>query len=113
MYCQPSAPLPPDLFTTTIGTFAKLCFCMAFWTVRAKMSVPPPGPAVATNSIGLDGSPASAAWDSSAAAATAAILVFNIVSPPSLLAAPLGRPFVEERVHSFAEVAAHVAHQDQ
>src|SRR5689334_23312610 len=85
-YCQPSAPLPPDLFTTTIGTCTSLFFWIADWTVRAKMSVPPPGPAVAMNSMGLVGSQASAAWDAandavaaSAASARAAIL-FSCIS---------------------------------
>src|SRR3954464_3216198 len=32
-----------------------LCFVMMLWTARAKLSVPPPGPAVAMNSIGFAG----------------------------------------------------------
>ena len=34
---------------------------MMLWTARARLSVPPPGPAVATNSIGLCGCQAAAA----------------------------------------------------
>src|SRR5712675_343164 len=38
-----------------MGCSISLCFVMMLWTARAKLSVPPPGPAVAMNSIGLTG----------------------------------------------------------
>src|SRR5690349_19200532 len=38
-----------------IGCWSSLCLVMMLWTVRARLSVPPPGPAVATNSIDLVG----------------------------------------------------------
>src|SRR3981081_4180730 len=44
-----------------MGCSISLCLVMMLWTARAKLSVPPPGPAVATNSIGLAGLPAAAA----------------------------------------------------
>ena len=43
------------MIDTTIGWETRLCFWMIVWIVRAKMSVPPPAPAVTTNSIGFDG----------------------------------------------------------
>src|ERR1700694_889680 len=54
-YVKPSAPLPPPLLVTTMGCSTNLCLVMMLWTARAKLSVPPPGPAVAMNSIGLTG----------------------------------------------------------
>src|ERR1700694_812916 len=60
-YVKPSAPLPPPLLVTTIGCSTSLCLVMMLWTARAKLSVPPPGPAVATNSIGLTGCQAASA----------------------------------------------------
>jgi hypothetical protein len=38
-----------------IGWSSSLCLVMMLWTVRARLSVPPPGPAVATNSTDLVG----------------------------------------------------------
>src|SRR5471032_3222912 len=38
-----------------MGCSTSLYFVMMLWTARAKLSVPPPGPAVAINSIGLTG----------------------------------------------------------
>src|ERR1700737_466969 len=60
-YVKPSAPLPPPLLVTTVGCSTSLCLVMMLWTARAKLSVPPPGPAVATNSIGLTGCQAASA----------------------------------------------------
>src|ERR1700730_6444892 len=44
-----------------MGCSINLCFVMMLWTARAKLSVPPPGPAVAMNSIGLTGCHAASA----------------------------------------------------
>src|SRR6476620_5614579 len=38
-----------------MGCSTNLCLVMMLWTARAKLSVPPPGPAVAMNSIGFAG----------------------------------------------------------
>src|SRR5262245_33656574 len=59
-YVYPSAPLPPPLLTTTIGCSVNLYFVIMLCTVRAMLSVPPPGPAVAMNSSGFVGCQATA-----------------------------------------------------
>jgi hypothetical protein len=46
---------------------------MMAWTARAKLSVPPPGPAVAMNSIGLTGCQAALAAPGAQAASAKAI----------------------------------------
>ena len=53
---KPSAPAPPDLFTTTSDCFMRLCLTMMPWINRAIWSAPPPVPAGTTNSTGLVGS---------------------------------------------------------
>src|SRR3989441_3460738 len=58
---KPSAPAPPDLFTTTMGRGVSLCFSAMPWMRRAIWSAPPPVPAGTTNSICLVGSHAAAA----------------------------------------------------
>jgi hypothetical protein len=41
-YEYATAPLPPGLFTTLIGTVTIFSLVMILATVRAKMSLPPP-----------------------------------------------------------------------
>ena len=53
---KPSAPAPPDLLTTMIGCFIRLCLAMTPCRKRAIWSAPPPVPAGTTNSTGLVGS---------------------------------------------------------
>ncbi len=55
---KPSAPAPPDLLTTIIGSFIRLCLMTMPWIRRAIWSAPPPVPAGTTNSTGLFGSQA-------------------------------------------------------
>src|SRR5712692_2105586 len=57
---KPSAPAPPDLFTTMSGRGDSLCFSARPEIRRAIWSAPPPVPAGTTNSIGLVGSHAPA-----------------------------------------------------
>src|SRR5712692_809353 len=58
---NPSAPAPPDLFTTMIGRGESLCFSAMPEIRRAIWSAPPPVPAGTTNSIGFVGSQAAPA----------------------------------------------------
>src|SRR5213078_5396573 len=53
---KPSAPAPPDLLTTTIGCFIRLCLATMPWMARAIWSAPPPVPAGTLNSTVLVGS---------------------------------------------------------
>ena len=53
--------LPPPLLVTMIGCGDSLYLPTMAWTTRAKLSVPPPGPEVTTNSMGLVGCQACAA----------------------------------------------------
>ena len=53
---KPSAPAPPDLFTTMMGRGENLCFSAMPAMRRAIWSAPPPVPAGITNSMGLLGS---------------------------------------------------------
>ena len=43
------------MLTTTIGWSISLYLVMIDWIMRVKLSVPPPGEEVTTNSIGFDG----------------------------------------------------------
>src|SRR5215208_5180266 len=76
-----------------------LCLVMMLWIVRARLSVPPPGPAVAMNSSGFVGFHSAAAiWGARSVAAPAsaarvnftdmfrsrAFSVLNRAPPPSL-----------------------------
>src|ERR1700730_8203271 len=86
-YVKPSAPLPPPLLVTTIGCSISLCLVMMLWTARAKLSVPPPGPAVAMNSIGLTGCHAAFAGPETQVARPKAIAVS--FGPALILSAPV------------------------
>src|SRR5437762_12320413 len=55
---KPSAPAPPDLFTTMSGRGESLCFSAMPEIRRAIWSAPPPVPAGTTNSMGFVGSQA-------------------------------------------------------
>ncbi len=67
---KPSAPAPPDLFTTMIGRSEKRCFSTIPAIRRAIWSAPPPVPAGITNSMGLVGSQAGAGGGEQRSAAT-------------------------------------------
>src|SRR6476660_2400480 len=53
---KPSAPAPPDLFTTISGCFIRLFLVTTPCSRRAIWSAPPPVPAGTTNSTGFEGS---------------------------------------------------------
>ena len=59
---KPSAPAPPALLTTMMGCFIRLFLATTPWMKRAIWSAPPPLPAGTTNSTGLVGSQALAAY---------------------------------------------------
>src|ERR1700722_1559829 len=62
-----------------MGCSTNLCLVMMLWTARAKLSVPPPGPAVAMNSIGFAGCQAAlAAPDMQVARPTAIAASFGV-----------------------------------
>src|SRR5882757_4647433 len=65
---------------TTIGWSTSLFFTIAACTARAKLSVPPPGPAVAMNSIGLVGvhAPACGAMANAATPETRVTVSLNV-----------------------------------
>jgi hypothetical protein len=72
------------LFTTTIGWSISLYLVMIDWIMRVKLSVPPPGEDVTTNSIGLAGCHASAADAVSVTKALATRVATFIVSSSAL-----------------------------
>src|SRR3982750_4103960 len=69
---KPSAPAPPDLFTTTIDCFIRLCLATMPWMARAIWSAPPPVPAGTMNSTVFVGSQACAAMGAATVKAAAA-----------------------------------------
>src|SRR5687768_4099295 len=52
---MPTAPPPPPLFTSAIGTGTSFSSTMILWTIRAIRSEPPPRPKGITNSTSLVG----------------------------------------------------------
>ena len=52
------APLPPGLFSTTMGCGRYFSLSLAADSVRAKMSLPPAGPGVDDQLIGFSGNAA-------------------------------------------------------
>ena len=69
---NPSAPAPPDLFTTMMGCEVSLFLAATPWIKRAIWSAPPPVPAGTTNSMGLVGSHAKAGAIAAASASATA-----------------------------------------
>src|SRR5688572_8480356 len=54
-YEYATAPLPPGLLTTLIGTVTIFSSARTLVMLRANMSLPPPAAACTTNSMGLSG----------------------------------------------------------
>ena len=79
---KPSAPAPPDLFTTISGCFISLCLATMPWIRRAIWSAPPPVPAGTTNSTGFSGCHAACAGATLASSATAATAAVRCMQPP-------------------------------
>src|SRR5882724_286810 len=78
---KPSAPAPPDLFTTMIGRGESLCFSAMPEIRRAIWSAPPPVPAGTTNSIGFVGSQAAPAG-AAASTSTRARAILSLMATP-------------------------------
>src|SRR5881628_2191380 len=77
---KPSAPAPPDLFTTMIGRGESLCFSAMPEIRRAIWSAPPPVPAGTTNSIGFVGSQAAPAGAAATSTRTSARAVLRAMA---------------------------------
>src|SRR2546425_693056 len=90
---NPSAPAPPDLFTTIIGRGESLCFSAMPEIRRAIWSAPPPVPAGTTNSIGFVGSQAAPACAAAKASTRGGAVLFKEV-----LALGLARPPLDDRL---------------
>src|SRR4026209_1147671 len=88
---KPSAPAPPDLFTTVIGRGESLCFSTIPAMRRAIWSAPPPVPAGMTNSMGLVGSQAASAGEHRNTTATRAGISAAIRRQWRYISPPCGR----------------------